>query len=189
MPPARPKGHVTTRELRWSDFEPFRDTFYLLFDERESNPEIGITLFDRPPSLEDEVAWFSNLFRRAASGESIVVVGEHDGAVVGHCTVTRVGVAVNSENAHIGELGILVHRDHRGCGVGEALLREALRQSRAQFELVRLSVFSVNTRARRLYERHGFRYVGTRPGQVKRGSAYYDEDLMVLDLRASAANR
>ena len=189
MPPTTPKGRVETRELRWSDFEPFRDTFFLLFEERETNPEIGITLYERRPSLDDEVAWFAGLFRRVASGETLVVVGEHDGAVVGHVTVTRVGATATAENAHIGELGIVVHRDHRGSGVGDALMREAIRQSRGRFDLLRLSVFSVNHRARRLYERHGFVYVGTRPAHVKRGETYYDEDLMVLDLRPHAANR
>jgi ribosomal protein S18 acetylase RimI-like enzyme len=117
------------------------------------------------------------------------VVGEHDGVLAGHVTVGRVSPAPRHEAAHVGELGILVHRDHRGSGVGEALMREAIRQCRGTFELVRLSVFSVNTRARRLYERHGFVCIGTRPAAVKRGDTYYDEDLMVLDLRSPAANR
>jgi ribosomal protein S18 acetylase RimI-like enzyme len=189
MAPTAPKGRVETRELRWTDFEPIRDIFYLVFEERETNPEIGLTLFAERPSLEDEVAWFAGHFRRVSSGETISVVGEHDGVVVGHVAVNRVGPTATSESAHIGELGILVHRDHRGCGVGDALMREVIRQSRGRFDLLRLSVFSVNTRARRLYERHGFVYIGTRPAHVKRRETYFDEDLMVLDLRPQAANR
>jgi RimJ/RimL family protein N-acetyltransferase len=188
MSPEPPEGRVRTRELRWTDFRPFVDTFYLLFEERKTQPDIGITLYANPPSIEDEVAWFSGLFRRVSSGEAVEVVGELDGEVVGHCTVNRVGPAATSEAAHVGELGILVHRDHRGRGVGDALLRETIRQCRGHFELVRLSVFSVNRRARALYERHGFVYVGTRPAHIKRGDRYYDEDLMVLDLRAPPKN-
>jgi L-amino acid N-acyltransferase YncA len=189
MAPAAPNGRVETRELRWNDFDAIRETFYLLFEERTTQPDIGITLPDHPPSLEDEATWFTSLYRRVAQGEAIVVVGEHNGQVVGHVTVSRVATSAQHEAAHVGELGIVVHRDHRGAGVGDALMREAIRQSRAKFELVRLSVFSVNARARRLYERHGFVYVGTRPAAVKRGSTYYDEDLMVVDLRSPGANR
>ncbi|MGA8542087.1 MAG: GNAT family N-acetyltransferase [Thermoplasmata archaeon] len=180
---------ILVRELRWSDFDQIRETFYLLFDERETQPEIGITLFDRRPSIEDEASWFASLFRRAASGEAIVAVAEHHGMVVGQCTISRVGPTAQHEAAHVGELGILVHRDHRGAGVGRALLESALGQARGTFEVVRLSVFSVNTRARRLYERCGFVYIGSRPAAVKRGERYFDEDLMVLDLRSRPANR
>jgi ribosomal protein S18 acetylase RimI-like enzyme len=189
MVPAGPRGRVETRELRWSDFDPIRESFYLLFDERETFPEIGITLPATRPTLADEATWFANLFRRVETGDAICVVAEHDGVVAGHVTIGRASPVAHHESAHVGELGILVHRDHRSAGVGDALLREAVRQARGTFEVVRLSVFSVNTRARRLYERHGFLYIGSRAAAVKRGDRYFDEDLMVLDLRRDGENR
>jgi RimJ/RimL family protein N-acetyltransferase len=184
-----PGSNIVVRDLRWTDFDPLRETFYLLFDERKTNPEIGITLFESQPSIEDETTWFAGYFRRAATGEAIAAVAERDGVVVGHCTITRVGPTGQHESAHVGELGIVVHRDHRGHGVGRALMQAALERSLGTFEIVRLSVFSVNTRARQLYEQFGFVYIGTRRAQIKRGGRYYDEDLMVLDRRAPPANR
>ncbi|MGI0072084.1 MAG: GNAT family N-acetyltransferase [Thermoplasmata archaeon] len=185
--PDRPgQGGVLVRELRWSDFDPLRELYYLLYEERETNPSIGITLHGSRPSLADEVAWFQGMYRAALTGSTVVSVAERNGLVVGSCAVNRVGTSPTSESAHVGELGILVHRDHRGQGVGTALLEHSLRQCRGKFEVVQLSVFSVNAGARRLYERLGFRYLGTRPRHVRRGDRYYDEDLLTLDLpRAS----
>jgi ribosomal protein S18 acetylase RimI-like enzyme len=187
--PGRPRADVVVRELRWSDFDAIRDSYYLLYEERSTAPDIGITLFQHRPSLDDEVSWFADLYRKALSGQSLVVVAERDGIAVGHCTVHPVGATPESEQAHVGELGILVHRDHRGVGVGRALLNAALRQCRGKFEIVHLSVFSTNVRARRLYEELGFVRIGSRSRVVRRGDRYFDEDLMVLDLARTVANR
>jgi RimJ/RimL family protein N-acetyltransferase len=93
----------------------------------------------------------------------------------------------------VGQLGILVHRDHRGSGVGTALLQRALAEARSKFELVYLSVFSVNSGALRLYQRFGFSVCGHLPRAVKRGGRYFDEERMVLEFEKtpgeSGANR
>ena len=180
---------VSVRELRWSDFDPIRETYWLLYDERPQQPDLGITLFGTPPSLADEVEWFSQLYRKVLAGNAVVAVGELDGTYAGHCTVARVGPGPSSEAAHVGELGILVHRDRRGRGVGRAMMAHALAQSAGKFELVRLSVFSSNVRARKLYEEFGFEEVGTLPRAIRRGEVYFDEVLMVKRLVPPLANR
>jgi len=93
-----------------------------------------------------------------------------------------VGRTPDAEDGHVGVLGILVERDHRGRGVGRALLEEAIARSRGRFELLRLSVNADNPRARRLYERFGFRKVGSIPRSHRRYGTYVDEELMVLRL-------
>lgn len=184
--PSRAKFEV--RELRWSDFAELRDLYYLLYEERGTQPDIGITLFTTRPSPEDEVEWFSKLYQSVLAGESIAVVAERDGHAVGNCVVRRTAPSELHESSHVGLLGIVVHRDHRGAGVGRALLAKALQECRGRFEIVRLSVFSVNVRARRLYEEFGFVFIGTVPGVVRRGPQRFDEDLMVLDLTKPSAN-
>ncbi len=174
---------IEVRELRWTDFDPLREMYYLLYEERVSNPDIGIALFAERPGYEDEAKWFADLYRRALRGDAIVRVGELDHRVVGNCVVGRHGPSASSELGHVGTLGILVHRDARGQGVGEALLRATIEACRGTFEIVRLSVLVPNSRARRLYERHGFVGIGRVPGAVRRGDRRIDEDLMALDLR------
>ncbi len=174
---------MTVRELRWADFDDLRETYYLLYEERERGGNHGIHLFRDRPTVADEVGWFSGLFRRNLDGEGIAVVAEREGRVVGHCTIDPSGGVRASERGHVGVLGILVHRDHRGQGIGSALLAAALEKARDVFPLVRLSVFASNEGAVRLYERFGFVHAGRIPGAFRRQGAEIDEILMVRDRR------
>lgn len=185
----RPGRNIVVRELRWSDFDAIRENYLLVYEERKENPEIGIHLFADPPSYSDEVGWFTNLYRDVLSGNALVSVAEIDGVAIGECTVRRAGPPGPSEVSHVGVLGILVHRDHRGSGAGRALMQAALAQCRGKFEIVNLTVLSVNARARKLYEELGFVNVGTVPRAVRRGDRYLDQDLMFKVVEAPPANR
>ena len=50
-------------------------------------------------------------------------------------------------------------------------------------EQLELSVVTTSLAARRLYHSLGFVVYGTEPRALKLGEQYWDEDLMVLDLR------
>lgn len=177
---------MIVRDVRWSDFDDFREVYFRLYDERERGEPIGITLFNDRPSFADEVEWFGRLYRRVLAGDAVVSVAEVDGHAVGHCTVDRAAPLASSEAGHVGVLGILVDASHRGQGVGSALLRDALERCRGKFEVVRLSVFSVNERAQQLYRRFGFVRCGHFARAVKRGATYYDEEEMALLLSPPA---
>jgi len=182
-PVVRPEpsdGPNPGRPFRPSNVDDLREVYYGLYDERDAGEPIGITLFATRPSVEDEAAWFDQQARRAAAGEVIYLVAEVDGHAVGTCTIGRFGPTGASEQAHVGELGILVGRAMRGRGVGTALLGAALAEARSRFEVVYLTVFSVNERARRLYERFGFTVCGHLPRMAKRGDRYFDMERMVL---------
>jgi RimJ/RimL family protein N-acetyltransferase len=172
------------RELRWEDYPAWRDVYYSLYDEVKENPDLGLTLLTTRPSEAEEVAWFSSLYQRAIRGETIVVIGECDRQPVGMVTIGCAAVGGSaSEGGHVGLLGVLVDRRYRGRGLGEAMLVRALELARQRFEIVRLSVFSVNGRAKKLYERLGFRTTGHLERHVKRNGRYLAEDDMALDLR------
>lgn len=172
---------LTVRPARWGDFDDLRETYFRLYDERAAGEPIGITLFADRPTLSDEVSWFEGHFRRALAGDEIFLVAELDGHAVGSCTIGRAGRGPASEESHVGELGILVDQNHRGKGVGTALLERCLHDARSKFEVVYLTVFSSNALAQRLYHRFGFSVCGHLPRVVKRGERYFDEERMVLD--------
>jgi GNAT superfamily N-acetyltransferase len=81
----------------------------------------------------------------------------------------RIFKASEKGYGHVGdnipELGIAVLREHRGCGVGSALLQRLLEMVSTEYEAVSLSV-SMENPARRLYERLGFEPVETCGGSV-----------------------
>ena len=184
MPAARPApAGFALRELRWEDFHDRMTGWLALYREVRENPDLGMTLLETPPTEPEESAWFAQVYRRVREGVDIAVVAEADGRAVGMVSVQvpRYG-GKRSENSHVGVLGILVDRAYRGRGIGTALLVRALELSREKFEIVRLTVFSVNTGARRLYESLGFRTTGHLPREVKRQGRYLDEEMMALDL-------
>jgi RimJ/RimL family protein N-acetyltransferase len=173
---------VIVRALEWRDFDDLVASYYLLYDERAAGVPIGTHLYAARPGPADEVRWFSSLWQDALSGDAIVSVAEIDGHVRGNCTLHRIGGRPDSEDGDVGELGILVHRDFRGQGLGTALLAHALRRARGAFRIVRLSVFSTNPRAASLYARMGFRPAGRIPRAFRRGTELIDEEIMVLEL-------
>jgi len=138
----------------------------------------------RPPPEFEEKA-FDGLFRGSSEGSAVVRVAERNGRAVGFCNIAPIIPGEPSEQSHVGELGILVHRDHRGLRIGTALLEACLEAARPRFEMVYLSVWSKNDSAMRLYRRFGFSPCGHFPRMIKRGGRYFDEERMVLDLSHS----
>lgn len=80
--------------------------------------------------------------------------------------------------------GMYVRRAHRGAGVADAIMRELVDAARSRVEIVTLTVVSQNDRARRFYERWGFRAYGVEERAIKLAEdAYLDEILMALRVK------
>ena len=86
--------------------------------------------------------------------------------------------------AHV--VGMMVHSNARGTGVGAALLDACIARCRAQgdIEMLTLSVTSGNEAALRLYERAGFVRYGRLERAIRVGANYHAKDLMMLKLQA-----
>lgn len=171
---------VVVRDLAWGDFEGIVRIYFELYDEVRDDPSLGITLFDRRPTMGEEVSWFAALYRSTLEGDAVSAVAEVDGRVVGMCTVRRRGPS--QELRHVGDLGIFVALGSRGQGIGRALMRHVLERCRGKLEFVELSVFASNDRARALYRSLGFRTWGTLPRAIRRAGADIDAEHMVLAL-------
>lgn len=171
---------AVVRDLRWDDFHDLTQVYYHLYEERARGEPIGITLFEEPPGLAEEVEWFGRVFRDILAGDQVISVAEVDGHVVGNCSIRRHGPSARSESGHVAVLGIIVDAPYRDRGIGEALMRHAIDRARGKFEVIRLTVFSVNERAQRLYRKLGFVHIGHRPRAIRRGDQYFDEEEMVL---------
>lgn len=87
--------------------------------------------------------------------------------------------------SHRAEFGVSVAKSEWGRGVGSALLQKIIEYAKThRIELVSLEVRSDNKRAIHVYEKFGFRKIGTSPAYFKIDGEYFDFDLMVLDLRS-----
>lgn len=104
------------------------------------------------------------------------------GELVGLLTLVREDAAILSHRVNI--YGVSVAPFARGRGCGDALLRAAVAHARtwAGVTSLHLAVLHTQDRARRLYERHGFRVWGRQPDAVRRDGLVLTEEWMWLDL-------
>lgn len=86
-----------------------------------------------------------------------------------------------SKMAHQGHFGIAVAADHRGTGVGGAMIRALLDWGAAHpvIEKIALGVWATNTGAIRMYERHGFVEEGRRWKFFRTGPGEYVDDVQM----------
>ena len=122
------------------------------------------------PVLFGAGAWSAQVYREELAHPSrYYVAAEQDGVLVGYA-----GIALG-EDAEVMTVGVAP--EYRGHGLGAALLTDLLDRARqARSRRVFLEVRAGNDTAQRLYERAGFRAIGTRPGY------YGDEDAVVMRL-------
>lgn len=81
--------------------------------------------------------------------------------VVGWCDIVRHKRPVHR---HCGTLGIGLHPDYRGRGIGSRLATRAIVEAnKAGIDRIELTVFTTNTEAIRLYRKLGFKSEGRHP--------------------------
>jgi ribosomal protein S18 acetylase RimI-like enzyme len=119
----------------------------------------------------------SDLEKRLAS--AYVVAAFRDGKMVGTAGFQRRDAV---KLAHRGFIwGVYVKPVVVGLGIGRRLIEALIPVAREQVEILDLIVGKDNDRARRLYERLGFRVYAEEPRGLKVGDRYYDNLLMALD--------
>ena len=159
-----PMAHFTVRPAAADDARAMAELFAAVAVERT-----GIAT-EPPVDIDERTA----LFARTAAGSVVAVDG---GQIVGmlHVEVSRHG---------FGEIGMLVDRDWRGCGVGWALVQAAISWARGRgLHKLCLEVFAHNTAAIALYRKSGFVEEGRRTRQYRRANGeLWDSVVMGLAL-------
>ena len=125
------------------------------------------------PSIEQ---WRQRLAESGDSTYNLV-------AVVGDRVVGMLGVHTfpnRPRRRHAGAIGMSVHDEWQGKGIGTALLRAGLDLADNWLNLTRLEleVYTDNEPAIRLYERFGFEREGTLRQHAFRGGHYVDAYMM-----------
>jgi len=101
------------------------------------------------------------------------LVAEQDGIVIGWCKLTL--ASDRSCYAGVGEVSIYIDPDHRGKGVGHALLRALIEASEQRgFWTLVSGIFPENQASVRLHLKNGFRILGTRERIGKMNNVWRD---------------
>ena len=111
-----------------------------------------------------------------ASGGDAYYVAQSDGRAVAFSMLRGF-----DEGYEVPSFGIFVDREHHGLGIGRQLTMWTIEQARLRgCPAVRLSVYSINTAAKRLYESLGFSEQAREP--VERTGRTEEKVVMTLDL-------
>lgn len=166
VPPRSPRRDVVVRARRLSDAADYAAL--------HSTASVMEGTFQLP--YQTEAAWRAR-FGSTMPGATIFAA-ELDGRVVGSAGLFPLGQSPRF--AHVRTFGISVHPDVQGAGVGEALMKATLEQADHWLGLhrVMLEVFVDNTRARALYERHGFAVEGVERAMALRRGGHADSYVM-----------
>lgn len=94
-------------------------------------------------------------------------------------------VMQRQKTLHRATFGMAILQEHWGQGLGKKILSELiLFAKKAGYEYLELEVAACNTTAVNLYKQMGFTVYGERPRSLKlKNGEYYDEYLMILDLK------
>jgi ribosomal protein S18 acetylase RimI-like enzyme len=111
---------------------------------------------------------YEQAFQDARNGRRLILLAELEGQVVGQ-VIVQLGTShpAIADGETTGYLHALrVRPGHRNRGVGTALLEEAEKQLRGLgYRQVAIAAAKENPRARKLYERFGFRAIAEDPGE------------------------
>jgi putative acetyltransferase len=105
---------------------------------------------------------------------SYVLVAVAEGEVIGNLDLRT--HPHSPRRSHVGEIGMAVHDDWQGKGIGTALMEAALdlADDWLNLERIELNVYTDNAAGRALYEKFGFEIEGTHRRYAFREGQYVD---------------
>ena len=131
-------------------------------------------------TVEDEI----NFIQNYSTDKGSLMISAFDGKeLVGNASLSC--VMERNKTLHRATFGIAILKSHWAQGLGQKILSELISFAKqAGYEFLELEVASDNSSAVSLYKKMGFQIYGERPCSLKlKNGNYYDELLMVLDLR------
>ncbi len=133
-------------------------------------------------TFAEEKSWLWEKIKSVERSEEVALIAEGENEIVG---ITSISSHTETED-HVGELSIAIKDGYRGFGLGGELTKEILKEAKERLKVtpkvVRLSVFSNNDPAIKLYEKMGFKVVAKIPKQIQYEGRLLDEVVMMKEL-------
>lgn len=114
-----------------------------------------------------------------SSHDEVMFVAKDNGRIIGDASLSRLPRRMK----HRGELGVAVVQEYWNRSIGSQLMSEVISFAKEnRFEIIELQVRSDNAPAIHLYEKFGFRKIGTHSSFFKIGEEEISFDYMCLRL-------
>lgn len=155
------------RPPRMSDLDSCLKMINSLVEER------AMLTIQKKLTRREEKSYFEKILNSKNSIHLFLII---DGEVMGNARMDM----GSKTKSHIGELGISLKKEARGLGLGEKLFKEIIKAGVKKFKprIITLDVHAKNKIARNLYEKTGFKKIGT----IKGGTQYYGkyDDIVMM---------
>lgn len=113
-------------------------------------------------SLEQEKGWVNG---NLSSPDDLAITCFVDGRVAGNCVIH---FKRDKKTSHLATIDIAILKEFWNLGIGSAMFKELIDTARASgTEIIELEFIEGNERAKRLYEKFGFRIVCEKPNVIK----------------------
>lgn len=113
-------------------------------------------------TVEQEEAWVNHM---RSSPNTLGITCYVDGEVAGNC---EINFKVGMKTSHRATIAIAILKDYWNLGIGSAMFEELVAAAQIRgTEIIELEFIEGNERAKRLYEKFGFRVVSERPNAYK----------------------
>ncbi len=130
-----------------------------------------------PFDVEEEASYIASIEH---SRDGIMLVAKEDGRIVGNATLNR----FPRRMSHRGDFSVAVIKEYWNRGIGTRLLEKILEFAKENsFEIIDLQVRSDNLYAIHLYEKFGFRKIGSHPCFFKVDNEYLPFDYMCMRIQ------
>lgn len=130
-----------------------------------------------PITIEQEEQFLNSIHE---DKKSVQLIACKSGEIIGDGGIN----GLPRRMCHRAELGISVKRKYWNSGIGSRIMEELIKYAKAnEIEILNLEVRKDNVNAIHLYEKFGFKHIGTSPAFFKMDGEYVDFELMYLDLR------
>lgn len=125
---------------------------------------------------EEMYRLFKKFFKKLPKNEDqIFLVAKTTERVVGFVGIHRMNGLMN----HIGEVGITIHPDYQGRGIGTKLLIAAVKLAKKKgFERLEADTLANNKPMIKIAEKAGFKLEAIRKMRIKKNGKYFDEALL-----------
>jgi RimJ/RimL family protein N-acetyltransferase len=165
---------VILRTPKWEDLDDLLEFINSLVDE-----SADITMYKKA-TRQEEAEWLGRLLANVENDKLFALVAEVNGKVVANSEISQ----KSGYSGHVGEIGIAIKSGYRDVGIGTEMLRTLISHAREiGLKVLRLSVFSSNSRAKHVYEKVGFKETGRITKEIFKDGKYIDEIIMTMDLK------